>query len=238
MSSNRSRTLIWSVAISAVIATSTALVASTGDAVAPDLTALGWEEVTFDGKIPNRFHPCGEHCVAVETKASVSMIGRPVDADLARAPVLSWEWKIERPVVASDLTAKGEDDRAVAVYVTFPYDPDSSSFKENLLRPLVELARGVDAPGRVISYVWGGFGERGQVVESPFFGGVNAMIVSRTQAAPVGEWVMERVDIAADHKRVFGYKPKSAQHILISADSDDTKADNRAYVRGIMFGGR
>ena len=203
-----------------------------------ELLKRGWEEVTFDDKRANRFATCGDGCIKVETTSSVSMIGRPVTTDLTEKPVLTWEWKIEKPVTPSDLTTKGEDDRAVAVYVTFPFDPDTASFGEKLLRPMVELARGADAPSRVISYVWGGFGETGQLVESPFFGGVNAMIISRTQDAPVGDWVTERFNIVADHKRAFGFEPKTAAHVLISADSDDTGADNQAYVRKLMFGVR
>ncbi|MBT6094956.1 MAG: DUF3047 domain-containing protein [Rhodospirillaceae bacterium] len=225
-------------ALLALLGQASISVATTDSAIPADLARHGWEAITFDGKRANTFQRCGEDCIAVETETSVSMIGRPVMTDLANMPVLSWEWKIDLPVVPSDLSSKGEDDRAVALYVTFPYDPEKASFSENLMRPVVELARGSDAPGRVISYVWGGFGERGQVVESPYFGGLNAMIVSRTQAAPVGEWVAERFDIIADHERVFGWTPKSAQHILISADSDDTQADNRAYVRKIVFGTR
>ncbi|MEK9724327.1 MAG: DUF3047 domain-containing protein [Rhodospirillaceae bacterium] len=204
----------------------------------PALEADGWKEVTFEGKTPNTYAACGDGCIEIVTEASVSMSGRPADADLAATPVLSWEWRVTKPVTASDLTEKGKDDRAVAVYVTFPYDPDAASLSERLLRPMVELARGSDAPARVLSYVWGGFGAPGQVVESPFFGSVNAMIVARTQAAPVGEWLAERVDVAADHKRVFGTDPVKAAHVLIAADSDDTGADNRAFVRGLAFGAR
>jgi len=203
-----------------------------------DLERRGWEEITFDGKTPNRYASCGADCVEIATMQSVSMIGREVSVDLKAMPILHWEWKVERPVAATDLATKGRDDRAVALYVTFPYDPDTSSFAENLMRPMVELARGSDAPGRVISYVWGGFGEPGQVVESPFFGSANAMIVGRNASAEPGVWLAERVDVAADHERIFGHPPVRAAHILLSADSDDTKSDNRAFVRHIMFGAR
>lgn len=206
--------------------------------VAPDLIGRGWEEITFDGKQPNRFSSCGARCIEIRTDSSVSMIGRAVSVDLSETPLLDWEWRIDAPVVQSDLTVKGADDRAVALYVTFPYDPDSASFSERLLRPIVEMARGDDAPSRVISYIWGGFGESGQVLESPFFGSVNAMIIGRNQTAPVGQWVGETIDVVADHQRIFGSEPMTAAHILLSADSDDTGVSNRAYVRNIQFRAR
>lgn len=212
-----------------------AALAKSENLLPPDLSGQGWEEITFDGKTPNTYASCGDGCVEIVTNSSVSMIGRDVMATLAETPVLHWEWRIENPVPTSDLSKKGVDDRAVALYVTFPYDPDEASFSEKLLRPIVELARGKDAPGRVLSYVWGGFGKVGDAVESPFFGAMNAMIISRNQSAPVGEWVRERVDILADHERIFGSGPATTAHILLSADSDDTGTPNRAHVRRIEF---
>ncbi len=204
----------------------------------PELTARAWEQMTFDGKRANRYRACATDCIEVDTDASVSLIGRAVTADLGEMPVLTWEWKISQPVVATDLTVKGQDDRALAVYVTFPYDPDTATFSESLLRPLVELARGTDAPARTLSYVWSGYGTPGAVVASPYFGDVNVMIVARTADAPVGQWLRETVDVAADHERVFGRRPQRAAHVLIGADSDDTGTANRGFVRGITFQAR
>jgi len=212
--------------------------ADTAPRLPDEIVAGGWEEITFDGKRPNRYAACGPECVEITTEASVSMIGRPADADLTDRPILTWQWKIERPVEESDLATKGKDDRAVGVYVTFPYDPETASLSEKLLRPMVEMARGADAPSRVIAYVWGGFGNRGDTIESPFFGSVNAMVICRTKVDPVGKWLDERFDVAADHERIFGFRPKTAAHVLLTADSDDTGADNRAFVRRIAFSGK
>ncbi len=219
----------------AVAALPIAAIGAVPSAVSPVLKSLGWEEITFDGEKLNRFEACAEDCIAVETDESVSMIGRPVSVDLTTMPVLKWEWRIEQPVAASDLTAKGADDRAIAVYVTFPYDPDTASLAEKLLRPVVELARGRDAPSRMISYVWAGFGRRGELIESPYFGGVNAIVVMRNGGDKVGSWVVERADVMADHRRAFGYAPRTAAHLLIGADSDDTRTRGRARVRNIAF---
>ena len=195
----------------------------------------GWEQIVFDKKQPNHFASCGEGCVDVKTDGSVSMIGKEFATDLSKMPVLNWEWRIENRVVASDLSTKGEDDRAVALYVTFPYDPDNASFTEKIMRPFIEIVRGTDSPSRVLSYVWGGFGNPGDIIESPFFGAVNAMIICRNATAPVGEWVYEEANIIADHERAFGSTPTKVTHILLAADSDDTGGKNRALVRKIMF---
>jgi hypothetical protein len=201
----------------------------------PSLEKNGWEEIIFDDKLPNRYDTCGEDCIEIKTDSSVSMIRKPVSINLAQLPFVTWEWKIGAPVAVSDLTAKGRDDRAVAVYFTFPYDPETATFSEKLLRPFIELMRGEAAPGRMLSYVWGGFGKLGDMIKSPYFGDISSMIISRTQADPVGKWVMERFDIVADHKRAFGTTPLKVSNVLLSADSDDIGIGTQAYVRNIIF---
>ncbi len=239
MCTNRESSLKpWSFALSVIVGAGLLFVsafAGPNVELPLDLMEQGWEQITFDDKQPNRFASCGEGCVEVETDGSVSMIGKEVATDLSKMPVLNWEWRIENRVVESDLSVKGEDDRAVALYVTFPYDPDTASFSEKMMRPLVEMARGANAPSRVLSYVWGGFGKAGDMIESPFFGAVNAMIICRNAKSPVGEWLYEEFDIIADHERAFGSTPTKAAHILIAADSDDTGGMNRASVRKILF---
>lgn len=201
----------------------------------PILSADGWEEIVFEDKRPNNYTVCGLGCIQIKTNSSVSMIAKPVAINLSRYPVLNWEWKIESIVTPSDLLVKGKDDRAVAVYVTFPYNPNTASLFEKLMRPLLEVWRGSDTPSRGISYVWTALGTPGEIIESPYFGEANVMIVTRNNTDVVKNWVKERVDIVADHERAFGFTPTVAAHILISSDSDDTGTKNQVSVKGLRF---
>ena len=203
-----------------------------------DLKERGWEEVLFEGKTPNKFSGCGKGCIKIDTNLSVSMIGRKIDIDLQATPILTWEWRVEKPVTVTDLTIKGKDDRAAALYVTFPYDPKKASLSEKLLRPMVELKRGENAPGRVISYVWAGYGAPDEVIDSPFFGSAGAIIIRRNQSEKIGEWVDERVDVASDYRRIFGMPPNRANYIFVAGDSDDTHTSNQALLRNIQFSRR
>ena len=210
-------------------------IAQAGVNVSSSLKASQWKEIKFKGEAPNIFTSCGEGCVNIHTNKSVSMVAREVDIDLEEAPILSWEWRIERATTFSDLSIKGKDDRAVALYVAFPYNSDHSSFTEKLLRPFVELKRGRNAPGRIISYVWSGFGSRNQVIESPYLSPSGAIVILRNHLAKTGEWLRERVDVASDYHRIFGVKPDMANYILVSSDSDDTQTSNEASIRSIEF---
>lgn len=213
--------------------------ADTADTLHPvDLTAdapAAWQEQRFEGKTPNRFRRSADGLV-IESDSAVSMLGRPVAVRLADTPFLRWDWRIDADVPATDLTRKGGDDRAIAVFVGFPWAPEQASLAERLARPLVEMARGADAPGRVLSYVWGGRSARGRLLRSPYLGESGALIVLRPAGSALGAWRSESVDLAADYRRAFGAPPPGQVSLVaISADSDDTASRARALIRGLRF---
>jgi Protein of unknown function (DUF3047) len=228
----------WSPAIAAALLTFAAPASAAGVPLGPDLAAAGWHEIEVKGKPPNGFvgHPDG--AIEVVSSSSVSRLYRPVEVDLDVTPALTWRWRVDEPVPPTDLTAKGEDDTAITLYVGFPWDPGEASFMERLKRPLVEAYAGADAPGRVLAYVFGGEQPRGTVVDSPHLGDAGAMRVLRPAAAPTGEWFEERVDLAKDYREAFGEDPPDPTQIAISADTDDTGSTSRGMVDALAFVGR
>jgi len=207
---------------------------ATETAVAPELAAAGWRLLGFSGKEGNRFRLVDE-AIEVASQGSVSLLYRPVAPDLAHTPCLAWRWQVERAMPPTDLGRRGGDDRPLAVYVTFPYDPGEASVTERMTRVLVELTQGSDAPGRALVYVWGGTAPAGTVLESPYMGSAGALIVLRNGDAPLGRWFEERVDVAADYIRVFKRPPRPPSQIAIGADSDDTRSTSLARVADIGF---
>ena len=197
------------------------------------LVSLGWQEFTFENKSPNKYSTCGLGCIEVISQSSVSMLGRSIQKKLTAKSVLSWEWKILQPVFLSDITLKGSDDRSLALYITFPFDPETASFREKLLRPMVELIEGENAPGRMLSYIWTGYGKADELYKSPFYGGVNVMIVKRNSSDPLNKWQNESVNLVADYQRAFGSKPHKISEILIGADTDDLLGSSIGRLRNL-----
>ncbi|MBL28052.1 MAG: hypothetical protein CMM50_10955 [Rhodospirillaceae bacterium] len=219
----------------AVAVAAAALVLAAGTTV-PDRTAGdGWFEMTFDDKAPNHWTIGSDDAVEIRSEDSVSLLYRLVEVDLAATPCLTWQWRVDTAPPASDLARKGKDDRAVAVYVSFPFDPDNASLWETLKRPFVEAVRGSDAPGRVISYVWGGIRDRGQTLVSPYLGAAGILKILRPVPEPHGEWVTETVAVDRDYRAAFDAPAPNPIQIAVSADSDDTKSASHAWVRGIAF---
>ena len=203
--------------------------------ITEELRRLGWEEIVFDDFVPNRWTdvPNG---VRVRSDRSVSIIFRPVTVDLAKTPVLSWRWRTSAPPVPTDLTRTKGEDRAIALYVAFPYEPERAGFWESLKRSAVVAVRGRDAPGRVLTYVWGGDKPRGTLQHRDGRKGLDAIRILRTSSDPAHVWMTEQVDVAADFRSVFGWDAPDPTHIGIVSDSDDTGRAIDAGIADIVFG--
>jgi hypothetical protein len=203
--------------------------------VGPKLQAQGWRELPNPNKAENAYRASPEGAIEVVSHNSVSTLYRPVDANLRERPTLTWRWRVEEPAPATDLSAKGQDDCSLAVYVGFPYSSDQASFFERLKRPLVETWAGEDAPGRVLRYVFCGRHQRGEVVESPYLGSAGFIRVLRPADSPTGKWFEEQVDLAADYRLAFGEEPPDPTQIAIQADTDNTRSQSRAFVADLAF---
>jgi hypothetical protein len=206
--------------------------------VGPGLQAQGWREIANPNKAENAYRATPEGAIEVVSKDSVSTLYRPVDANIEERPVLTWRWRVEEPAPATDLSAKGQDDCSLAVYVGFPYDPDQASFLERMKRPFVESWVGEGAPGRVLRYVFCGSHQPGEVVESPYLGSAGFIRVLRPTDSPTGQWFTEQVDLAADYRLAFGEEPPDPTQIAIQADTDNTQSASRALVADLAFAPR
>jgi hypothetical protein len=177
------------------------------------LEAQGWRELPNPHKSENHFSLAPDGAIEVASEDSVSTLYRPANVDLAKRPILSWRWRVDQAAPATDLSAKGEDDCSLAVYVGFPYGPERASFVERMKRKLVEAWAGENAPGRVLRYVFCGEGARGEMVESPYLGDAGMIKVLRPASAPTGQWFQEQVDVVADYRKAFGEKPESRAEV-------------------------
>jgi len=199
------------------------------------LVTQGWRILSFDGQAQNRFLSHANGKIEVKTEKSVSVLYKKIDVDLTATPRLQWAWKVDKPIPATDLTKRGQDDRSLALYVSFPFDEERAGFWERFIRSLVVTFKGEDTPGRVLSYVWGGSVPRGTVLESPYLKSAGALIALKGAGDATGTWHHEVVNIAQDYERVFGVPANQPYQIAISADSDDSGASGRGYVRNIRF---
>lgn len=199
------------------------------------LEAAGWRELSLPATAENHYSLGQGGVIEVVSKDSASTLYKSVDIDLAKRPILRWRWRVDQAPPATDLSAKGKDDCAIAVYVGFRYHSGQASLFERLKRPLVEAWAGEDVPGRVLRYVFCGRRPRGTTFASPYLGAADMVEILRPASSPTGEWFEEHVDIAADYRKAFGDEPENPIQIGIEADTDNTHSASRAEIADLAF---
>ena len=205
------------------------------------LVANGWKEFTFDDQRQNTFRQITEGVIEIETNKSVSIAYLPFDTaklDLRQTSNLVFEWQHEGQVIDTDVSKKGGDDRILAIYLAFPYQPEHASLKEKLLRPLVVASQGLDAPGRLLTYLWAGEPKVGRWFENPYTGKAGYMKViqdAKDGSNNANVWRAHKVNIVADFQEKFGHMPPTPAYVAIGVDSDDTKMRAITRVRGLKF---
>lgn len=181
--------------------------------VGPDLAALGWEMLKFDGIMPSIFSGTADGVIDVRSDSGSSVLYRTVADDPVQARTLTWSWQVVDGLPATDLRNTDGDDRVLAVHVVFAEDDFMSRLK-GAFHPF--------ARGRVITYVWGD--DKKAEFPHPHLPDQGFMIIQKTSDYPTKKWFKETIDLEADYKRAFGKELPPVAYIAISGDADDLNA--------------
>ncbi len=196
-----------------------------------DLAASGWRHVAFPGRIATMFTADGRDALRVRAEGSSSLIYRMVERAAQHHRRLSWRWRVDRPVPATDLSRRGGDDRSLGVYAIFAARGDGELGKRLGLPP-----QGLRRDGFVLVYVWGGNRERGALIPSPYEPRRVGQIILRPAGTDTaGAWLREEVDLAADFRRAFAADPPPLRYLAIAADSDDTRSLSDARIADLTM---
>lgn len=194
-----------------------------------DLRAEGWRDLTFRKLAATQYRAEGG-ALAIVAEQSSSMLYRPL-ADQGLSPARArWAWRLDEGVGATDLTKKGGDDSALALYFVFADEKLAARLagkKPSMLRMLGARS------ATTLVYVFGG--AKTGPFKSPYVAGRSWSVVLRPAMSARETWFEESVDLAADHARAFGKAPERLIAIAVSSDSDDTKARNAAFLRDLTL---
>jgi Protein of unknown function (DUF3047) len=146
----------------------------------------------------------GRRALELKSENEHSTIAREIDVDLAATPVLEWAWRIVTQPAGADLTKRTTSDASGHLFVVWPRFPA-------MLR------------SQLIGYIWDPLLPAGSIVKSQKTGTVN-FVVARSGPKGFGEWSVERHDVAADYRRIYGEAPPRPGAIALSIDTNDTRA--------------
>jgi hypothetical protein len=140
----------------------------------PSLSGQGWKPLTFRSLTPMGFAAEGASQLTIRGQKAVSVIWRSLDEDSWPLMAARWRWRVNSGPPATDLSRKGGDDRAIALYFLFARDAAAA----NAAKGAQSLTSAMWwSSGAALVYVWGGSGARNAVVASPHMGSSGKLVL-------------------------------------------------------------
>jgi hypothetical protein len=139
------------------------------------------------------------HADARETSIQ---LGREMKFSLREFPLLEWRWRAVLFPSHSDERKKAGDDSVLGLYVLFGHPPFLSAIK----------------------YIWSDTLPVGMTFDSPFSSRTK-LVVTESGRTRAGSWVMEKRDVLADYRELFGnQEAPEATGIAVLTDGDNTNS--------------
>ncbi|MGO1117745.1 DUF3047 domain-containing protein [Rhodovibrionaceae bacterium A322] len=199
-----------------------------------ELRNLGWKELQIPGERPARFTLAGEQTISIESQDGVSFIYRKLSDREQQSRTLSWSWRVNKEVPATDPASRSEDDRSLAVHLWFP-DDSEPDFWQAIGSQLKGLF-GVPRIGKVLTYTYGGIGKQRQLFTNPHLEPEGRIFLLQPSGRPIQTWVKEEIDLKADFAQAFQQPYKAPKYLALSADSDNSDSQSAGLIADLSFG--
>lgn len=163
-----------------------------------------------------------------------SALMHKMNADPAKQPWLSWEWKISSLLEKADNMERATEDSPVRIVLGFDGDKDSLPFADQVLFETAKVITGHDFPYATLMYIWENKAPVGTVIRSPHSNRIK-MMVAASGAEGIGQWRYFLRNIAEDFEKAFGEKPGPLIGIGVLTDTDNTGETVEAWYGDIRF---
>lgn len=163
--------------------------------------------------------PSGNQYLRVRNKATHESLLRKAKVDLVKFPHLEWRWRANALPKGGNEQHKATCDSSAAINVVI----SSSKWKP-----------------RTIKYTWSTTLPVGTATTSPYcpWPGRCDVIVLQSGPDKKGQWVVERRNVLADYKRLYGKDSLNKLEIdglIVMSDGDNTKSFSAADYDDIRF---
>ncbi len=177
----------------------------------------------------------GEPALQVTTDKSYGLL-----AHAWQGPVpgqLEWHWRVDRPLVDTDIATKAGDDAALKVCVLFDQPVSDIPLLQRANLALARAATHQDLPKATLCYVWDSLYPPGTSGSNPYSDRVRYIVLDGP-GAPTGQWVTQRRRVTEDFQRLFGMESPVTPPVIavvVGADSDNTQGHSVAYVNQLHW---
>ena len=156
---------------------------------------------------------------------------------LAAGSKLHWRWRLEEPLLQSDLKKREGDDSAIKVCALFDMGTDKLGLLD---RTQLRMARGQTTdpiPAATLCYVWDHLLPVGTRLPNVFSPRVRFVVMDSGEQK-LGQWVSHERDLVADFMQAFGHETDAMPPLIgiaVGADSDNTGGKSLAYVAAVVL---
>jgi hypothetical protein len=198
----------------------------------------GWRLYPLDGRPVMQAAPSGSDGVRLQGESAVSLAVKPVPpAWISPGTCLSWRWRVDAGPPATDLSHRGDDDRAIALWIGFKAEAEAMTLAQRYAYGMIRFLSPVsDPPGFILAYTWGGSvpADRWEGMPQPFLGQIVRQRVLRANGYGRG-WTEETVPLTEDFRRAFGVPATPLMQIAVFADGDNTRSRTDVAVEGMRL---
>lgn len=172
--------------------------------------------------------------VKAESNKSASGLTKVIRFNPKEYPYLSWRWKVNKAIPATDVTKKSGDDYAARIYVMFDYDVKDLPKKEQSRVNLYKFFNGKLPPLATLNYIWANKTNVGHIISSAYTSRVK-MVTLKNKDSSLQKWHVEERNIYEDYKKAFGEAPKEVISLAIMTDTDNTGSMAESYFGDIII---
>jgi hypothetical protein len=159
---------------------------------------------------------------------SASILAWRTDFDPHAFPLLSWRWKVMRPIAGADTRERRSEDSPARVMVSFSGNSASLRATDRAAGALAEAISGHALPYAVLMYIWGAKVPPESTTVSALTSRVRMLAVASDDEG-TGRWQSYRRNLAEDFRRVFGEEPGHVTAIELMTDTDNTGGVAEAF---------
>lgn len=201
-------------------------------AARPGALLAGWQQVMLAAtKQPTEYSLVVDDGVVVlraSSRNAASFVGWMTDYDPRLFPLLSWRWKIVRPIPGADTRERRREDAPARVMVSFAGNVSTLAATDRAAAVLAEAISGHALPYAVLMYIWGARVARESVTVSALTTRIR-MIAVASDEQDAGRWLSYRRNLQEDFRRAFGEEPGRVTAIELMTDTDNTGGVAEAY---------
>lgn len=189
------------------------------------LTRYAWLP-GYEGQ-PGVIHAVAEHSASM-------LLHEAAGLDLARTPVLRWQWRLGQLPDGAQHHLGSREDAAARVILLFDGDKSRLPLDERMTLSMAEALSGRPMPYATLMYVSSSSAAVDQVIANPHSTRIQKIVAGRAEPA-LGQWVPLQRDVRQDYLRAFGEPPGRLLAYGVMTDADNTGSRAEAWYTTPVF---